>query len=241
MSEKMHEGHRQRLYQKLKNGDNLYEHELLEMLLFNAYPRVNTNPIAHELLSRFPSISAVLGASYEELMSVRGVGEKVALYLMCLGKCLSMRNKADSFITVSCRGDILSLVKMRLGERTSEVLELYFLDKNGKVLRICTFTSGESHRVTVKSEELIKLISVSRPYGIIIAHNHTNGSLKPSLADDDFTKECQVVCSMNNVRLYDHVIYAGQSQFYSYFDSGRMSEIEREFSIGSILKNGKKA
>ena len=56
----MHEGHRQRLYEKLKNGDNLFEHEILEMLLFNAYPRKNTNPIAHELLNRFPSISEVL-------------------------------------------------------------------------------------------------------------------------------------------------------------------------------------
>ena len=66
----MHEGHRRRMYQKLKNGDNLYEHEVLEMLLFNAYPRKNTNPVAHELLERFPSISAVLSADIDELMSV---------------------------------------------------------------------------------------------------------------------------------------------------------------------------
>ena len=56
----MHEGHRRRLYEKLKNGDNLFEHEILEMLLFNSYPRKNTNPIAHDLLSRFPGIGAVL-------------------------------------------------------------------------------------------------------------------------------------------------------------------------------------
>lgn len=27
----MHEGHRQRLWEKLKQGDNLFEHELLEI------------------------------------------------------------------------------------------------------------------------------------------------------------------------------------------------------------------
>ena len=80
----MHEGHRRRLYEKLKSGGNLYEHELLEMLLFNAYPRKNTNPLAHELLNRFPSISAVLNADYEELIAVPGVGEQVALYLLCV-------------------------------------------------------------------------------------------------------------------------------------------------------------
>ena len=100
----MHEGHRQRLYQKLKDGDNLFEHELLEMLLFNAYPRKNTNTVAHELLKRFPSISAVLAAGYDELISVPGVGEQVALYLMCVGKCVARGNDADSFAVVTCRG-----------------------------------------------------------------------------------------------------------------------------------------
>ena len=236
----MHEGHRQRLYQKLKDGDNLFEHELLEMLLFNAYPRKNTNPVAHELLKRFPSISAVLAAGYDELISVPGVGEQVALYLMCVGKCVARGNDADSFAAVTCRGDMAELVKIRFAKKTEEVLELYFFDKNGKLRRICSFTSGECHRVTVRPEEVIKLISSSRPYGMVIAHNHTSGSPRPSVADDDFTRECQVICSMNNVRLYDHMIYASGYDIYSYFECGRMSEIEREYSIGSILKNGKK-
>ena len=140
----MHEGHRRRLYEKLKNGDNLFEHEILEMLLFNAYPRKNTNPIAHELLSRFPGIGAVLSASYDELVSVPGVGEQVALYLMCLGKCVEKGNNADSFTVFSCRGDIFDFVKMRMREKRVEVLELYFTDKNGRLSRICRFTSARA-------------------------------------------------------------------------------------------------
>ena len=76
----MHEGHRRRLLQKLKNGDNLFEHELLEILLFNAYPRKNVNPVAHALLSRFAGIGEILQASPDELTTVEGVGENVALY-----------------------------------------------------------------------------------------------------------------------------------------------------------------
>ena len=125
----MHEGHRRRLYEKLKNGDNLFEHEILEMLLFNAYPRKNTNPVAHELLNRFPSIAEVLSASYEELITVPGVGEQVALYLMCVGKCVARGNDADSFAVVTCRGDMAELVKIRFAKKMEEVLELYFLIK----------------------------------------------------------------------------------------------------------------
>lgn len=236
----MHEGHRRRMYEKLKSGDNIFEHELLEILLFNAYPRKNTNPVAHELLNRFPSISAVLSASYEELVAVPGVGEQIALYLMCVGKCIERSNRADCFTVIKNRGDAFGMVGMRLGGKTAEVLEIYLLDKNGKVLRICSYTSGESHKVTVKPEEIIKLISVSRPYGIIAAHNHTNGSARPSPEDDDFTKECQIICSMNNVRFYDHIIYAAPDSVFSYFDSGKLADIERKYSIGSIIGNEKR-
>lgn len=234
----MHEGHRRRMYQKLKNGDNLYEHEVLEMLLFNAYPRKNTNPVAHELLERFPSISAVLSADIDELMSVPGVGEQVALYLRCVGLCIEKANTADCFAAITNRGEMLRFAKMRMNGHSVEILELYFLDKNGRVTRICRFSSSDSDRVTVAPEELIKLISVAHPYGMIIAHNHVGVAANPSAADDDFTKQCQIICSMNNVRLYDHIICSGE-QCYSYFETGRLDGIERSYSISSILKNGK--
>lgn len=235
----MHEGHRRRLYEKLKNGGNLYEHELLEILLFNAYPRKNTNPIAHELLNRFPSIAEVLSADFEELISVPGVGEQVALYLMCVGQCVEKGNNATSFTVLANRGDIYDFVKLRMRGHSVEKLELYFLDKNGKLIRICRFSSGDSDKVVVQPEEVIKLISVSHPYGMIIAHNHIGGGSRPSQMDDDFTKQCQIICSMNNVRLYDHVIYSSDSDIFSYFDAGRLDEIEREYSIRNLIKHGK--
>ena len=235
----MHEGHRRRLYEKLKNGDNLFEHEVLEMLLFNAYPRKNTNPVAHNLLERFPSIAEVLSASYDELVSVPGVGEQVALYLMCVGKCVEKGNSARAFATFSCRGDVYGFVKLRLHGLHSERLELYFVDKTGNLSRISSFSSGDSDKVVVSPEEIIRLISVTRPYGMVAAHNHVEGTAEPSGADDDFTKQCQIICSMNNVRLYDHVILASDGTVFSYFDSGRLDEIEREYSIRNLIKNGK--
>ncbi len=46
-----HYGHRQRIYEKFQRGERLYDHELLEMLLFNAIPQKNTNDLAHRLLA----------------------------------------------------------------------------------------------------------------------------------------------------------------------------------------------
>ncbi|MCD8371878.1 MAG: hypothetical protein LUD27_01085 [Clostridia bacterium] len=232
----MHEGHRQRMYEKLKNGDNLYEHEVLEILLFNAYPRKNTNPIAHALLERFPSTAAVLGADVDELTAVEGVGEQTALYLKCVGECFKLFNKTDCFAIIRNRSDLIDFIKMRLGGHRVEVLELYAIDKNGKIVRIKTFTSNENNKVVAPPDEVMKFISLVKPYSLVIAHNHTCGSLKPSAADDNCTKQVQIVCSMNNVQLKDHIICA-DTGVYSYYDSGRLNNILDGFSIGKLLKD----
>ncbi len=59
----MHEGHRERMWDRLYfHGDSMSDHELLETLLFFVIPRRNTNPIAHELLDRFGSLEALFSA-----------------------------------------------------------------------------------------------------------------------------------------------------------------------------------
>lgn len=73
MSEKtVHAGHRARLRERfLKEGlSGFSEHEVLELLLMFAIPQKDVNPLAHALIGRFGSLSAVLEASPAELMRV---------------------------------------------------------------------------------------------------------------------------------------------------------------------------
>jgi DNA repair protein RadC len=235
----MHEGHRQRLLGKLDSGDNLYEHEILEVLLFNAYPRRDVNPIAHALLSRFAGIKEILSADVDELCSVEGVGRNVALYLKCMGKCLELCGGCDNFGIVKNTEQFKKMISMRFRGKSNEFLELYFLDKGGRVKRICTFTSHDADRVDIPPEEIVKLISVHKPYGIFVAHNHVNYPSAPSVADDRFTKQLQIICSINNVKLYDHCIYSGDDDIYSYFLSDRIEAIKQEYSLYNLMKNGK--
>jgi UPF0758 N-terminal len=72
----LHTGHRGRLRERfLREGlDGFEDHQLLELLLFQAIPRHDTNPVAHSLMRRFGSLSAVLEADPKDLASVEGVG-----------------------------------------------------------------------------------------------------------------------------------------------------------------------
>ena len=68
----MHEGHRARVKKRfLEEGlDHFSDIQALELLLFYALPRVDTNPIAHGLLDRFGSLSQVL-EGIQELSQIR--------------------------------------------------------------------------------------------------------------------------------------------------------------------------
>ena len=69
---KQHEKHRKRLNERFvkTHGKGFADHELLELLLFYAIPRKNTNNMAHELCERFGTIDKIAEASIDELKLV---------------------------------------------------------------------------------------------------------------------------------------------------------------------------
>lgn len=230
----MHEGHRQRMYSKLENGEDLFEHEILEILLFNAYPRINTNEIAHALLDRFISINGVLNAEIGELAGVKMVGLQTAKYLKCVGECLNRANKVEGVFSLKTRGDCTDFVSMRLNGKKEEFLEIYFTGRNGDITRVYSYTSADRNKVLAEPDEIIKNIALAKPYGILVAHNHVNGSSSPSVDDDVFTATVRLICDMNKVKFLDHMIYAGENNIFSYFDDGRMEKINRRYSVSNF-------
>ena len=81
-----HDGHRERLRQRfLKHGlDAMTDDQVLELLLFYAVPRRDTNALARKLLAHFGGIAAVLEAPLQELKTVAGIGENAAILLQLI-------------------------------------------------------------------------------------------------------------------------------------------------------------
>ena len=220
----LHEGHRQRMYEKLKNGDDLFDHEILEILLYSVCPRVNTNPIAHALLDRFVTISGVFGASIEELKEVDGVGDTVARFLSTVGQCAERAGNIGNAPTLKTLADCKKFVELRLSGKTVEYLELYLLNKAGKVERILNYTTAERSRAGANMDNMARSIALFRPHSIVMAHNHINGTINPSDYDDKITLMLQFICNMNGVQLLDHLIYLGHGQIFSYKDNGLLEK-----------------
>lgn len=230
----MHEGHRQRMYSRLKRGENLYDHEILEALLYTACPRVNTNPLAHALLERFGSLSQVFAADTEELKKVKGVGERVADFLKVVGFCAERAGRVEGVAVLKNVGECIEFASRRLKGRAEEYLELYFIEKSGLVKRIFSYTSADRNRVTADATAIMKDIALLQPAALLAAHNHLNGSSEPSASDENFTRRLQFMCDLGGVDLWDHLIYASDDNIYSYRTDGALERIKKECRLKNV-------
>ena len=233
-----HAGHRKRLIQKLQQGV-LLEHESLEALLFNAIPRKNTNDLAHRLLAEFGSVTAVLGAPIERLKQVDGVGESLAAYLRCIGSFCERyyAEYKERFPHLYEEEDFSAFVRREYTFLEYEVLDCFLVDKSGHILQRKRFSVMEAEYASILPEDLTAVISTAGVAGIILVHNHPNVPSVPSVADDNLTKQAQLLCSFHNLLLCDHII-CGNNGTYSYYKSGRLAPISESCSIRKLLAEG---
>ena len=229
MAEHEHNGHRDRLRAKLDTGA-LCEHEYLELLLFYAIPRQNTNDLAHRLLAEFGSVDKVLQSSTERLMRVKGVGKNVSAFLVTIGKMvnytINANEKSNQYPEEFAPDTFKAYIKREYEGTRRERLDLYLLDKNNRIFMRKCFTSKEFGRVCVAPEEIMKAIISEDASGVVMVHNHPVGGCSPSTLDDRTTKKVQLQCNLTNVVLCDHFIYSADG-IYSYYESGRLVEMSK--------------
>lgn len=231
----LHDGHRKRMYEKLELGF-FAEHEWLEVLLYNAQPRKNTNELAHRLLERFSSVEKVLDASMEELQSVPGVGANIAAYLKCLGHFYKHYKPKEEmkFEGRFSSEAFLPFVKETYRTVLYEVVDLYLLDADGRVIDKRSFSIDSVCTVRVLPEAITALLLKKEAFGVVMVHNHPFGDAVSSEKDDMMTKNLQMLCSMHNRLFCDHIIYAPNGM-YSYYLSGKLKEISENYSISKVL------
>ncbi len=223
----LHEGHRARITDKLlKSPDSMQEHELLEILLFQYIPRRNTNDIAHRLLRTFGCIKNVLNANEKLLMTVDGVGKKVAAGLVLTGKLLDSVHecKSHKFNEVisyeTARQDFINYYRGLRIEKTVILL----LDKRNAPLCQIEFEINSISKSFIDKTELASAIALNKPTFAIMAHNHPSGIAYPSQDDDTATLLVFELCGVLGVKLNDHIIVAGGTT-YSYYHDGRLDEL----------------
>ncbi len=228
MGLKMHEKHRERLRAKLfANSEILEEHELLEILLFYAIPRKNTNHIAHQLIDSFGSIDKVLNTDSNLLSEIDGIGKSTACYLNTLGQVFNKYYAKDNFPTIFSFEQIREPIKKLFENQKNESFIAFFLDKNQKIIGKKIVCDHVINNVEIDLTELAKQVIALKPHYVVMAHNHLSGMCYPTQNDDNTTEKIMLMLKLHNTILADHLIVTN-SDVYSYYYENRIDDIREK-------------
>ena len=209
----LHSGHRDRMRAKfLQQGlEGFQEHEMLELTLFYALPRVNTNEVAHRLLQRFGSLADVLNADYHALRDVKGMGESSAMLLTLIAQLSRQyRLSARKDLTLNTFDATCAYFKdIYLGE-PEEQLRLACLDDRLRLMSCGVVSEGAPSSVPVHMRRLVEYALQQKSELVVLAHNHPNGTAMPSPEDIAATQKIFNVLKSVGIRLGDHIIVAGE-------------------------------
>lgn len=232
--ENLHKNHRQRVFDRLdKDGlDSFYDHEIIELLLFNTISRIDTNPIAHRLINEFGSIAGVMDADTKSLEKVRGVSHKSAVLLSMIPQLIRRYNldnlepkKAIDSFEKAC----VYAKALVLGEK-KEVFYILCLDSKNRLIKAEKLKEGTANEIVVNPRTAVVAATKHESAGVILVHNHPRGSLKPSDEDISLTKKLALALGLIGIPIIDHIIVSDEEAL-SFKREGIMREVMQSVAV----------
>ncbi len=213
-----HLGHREKLRQRFirENGlDHFEDHQILELLLFYANPRGDTNPIAHALLEQFGSLKGVLEARPEMLMTVPGVKETAATLISMVVPLTRVWNRCamtEPDRIGNSREAEKYCLSILAGHR-SERFYVVSLNAKCQVLGRRMISEGSLSEVSAYPRIVMETALNYNAHSVLLCHNHPGGTCAPSPEDIASTLQLQRLLHGVGILVLDHIIVAGDRTY----------------------------
>ena len=229
----LHEQHRQRLDKKVKTFglEMLEAHEQLEHILFAVIPRGDTNAIAHRLIKRFGTLSAVLNAPEGELVKVEGVGARTAKFLNDLPILLGIveRSIKDAMPPkLSNAKEIYEFAKSYFYGALTESAYILSMNSSYRLIAVSKISDGINGETYIFPSKVARQALLDNASAIAVVHNHPCGTLNPSFSDIETTRKIKNACKAVEIDFVDSVIISDQG-YFSISQKGYIDDIRGEY------------
>ncbi len=214
----IHVGHRERVRKRfLEEGslDNFEYHQILELLLFYAIPRKDTNELAHKLINDYGSFHALLDASPEDIMKRCSVSESTAV-LISIIPCIFKKYLKSKWTRNEVIGRPTVAYKYFQAMLIGQITESFYmlcLDINKRLIKSVKISDGNVTQSYIYVDRVVETALLHKSSFVIIGHNHPAGSMKPSSPDVNATIKIREALKNVNIALLDHIIICDDKYF----------------------------
>ena len=228
--EALHKNHRLRTFEKAaKDFSCLSPIEQVETMLFFILSRVDTNPLAHELLKRFGNYSSILDAEIADLMQVKGIGLRGAQ------KIRTYRNSIKFYFTSQINNNLslknqkhfLDVLEGLLRCQETENLYIFALTNSLKAKSYRVYDLKDIRQVGLPPLELYTFLASTNAAYLYFAHNHPGGSAMASDDDNNANAFIQSLIESSKCEVYDSVV-VGEEGIFSKNHGGYLRHFDEE-------------
>lgn len=198
----------------LKGKNSLSDAELLAIIMGSGNREESAVELGRKILgsvgNNWHNLSLL---QISDLVKFKGVGEAKAISIATaleIGRRRAAQEVPEK-IQISKSEDTFRILHPYLGDLQTEEFWAIFLNQNNRVLAKTKLTSGGINQSVVDVRILFKTALENFATGIIVAHNHPSGNLKPSQDDINITKIIFEAGKVLNIKLLDHIIITQNS------------------------------
>ncbi len=204
-------------------ASSLNDAELLAIFLRVGVKGSSAVDLARQLLDRFGSLRALLGASELDFCDAHGLGPAKYVQLQAVLEMArrNLRQQIDRHAALESPDETRDYLTLCLRDELHEVFAALFLDNRHRPISFDILARGTISRANVYPREVVKSTLRHNAAAVIFAHNHPSGVAEPSRADERITQQLIDALKTIDVRVLDHFVI-GDGDIVSFAERGML-------------------
>lgn len=201
--------------------------DLWALILRTGQPGVPITSLCRELMRSVDgSLLMLERRSRQQIMETKGIGVVKALQIEAVMQLVSRHHNEfmasdNRMHQVRTSADLYDYMKHRNANLPHEEIWIVLLNRAHCIMSARKVTEGGAAASLFDVKKTIKTALLEDAQAVVLCHNHPSGQLRPSVQDDNITRQFKAACDTVDLRMLDHIIVT-HTGYYSYNDQGRL-------------------
>ncbi|MCF7561169.1 DNA repair protein RadC [Sabulilitoribacter multivorans] len=199
-----------------KGKATLSDAELVAILIGSGNKEESAVDLCKRILASSNNNLSDLGRlSIKQLMEFKGIGEAKAITIVAALE-LGRRRRGEEALEkkkITSSSAVFELMQPVIGELDHEEFWIIYVNNSNKVIQKSQLSKGGITGTLVDVRLVLKTALEVGATGLILAHNHPSGTLKPSEADKQITQKLKQAAQSLDIKVLDHLIITEKAYF----------------------------
>jgi len=187
---------------------SLSDDEVLAIMLRTGVKDFSVQEVAKQLLVTSKGLAGLTSLTMQECMSVKGISNIKAIELGASFELVKrvLRSSLPYMNVIDHPQVLFDWLRLEIGDKQQEHFLVIYLNTQHQIIGVKTLFVGTLDRSIIHPREIFKEAMAVSSSKIMVVHNHPSGTLTPSNADIQVTKNLKEIGELMGIPLLDHLI-----------------------------------